>query len=283
MGACRTAGFARVRQHNAQSLTISFDVDQIWTISDTHAKASRVCALAASMARPHFTMLAATAIVCLDAYLPPTSSPPAVAANVAIASCRRSVSPCCSAVPSLRLLGMQNDHLQAGNAIGAWSFTLPSARALASRTTAPMAKASSAGERGLAAALAYATISAAWYLLGMCAYLASSTPPPASPLAAPLSRARRRLATAWIVTCAASQVTTPWRAAAAVGLSPFLNRVLLRRRASANSSSTGDGSFRATLLPALAYGAVLAATFSAGVAALGAREVALSLASGGSR
>ena len=50
-------------------------MDQIWTISDTHAKASRVCALAASMARPHFTMhsraipllllLAALPIVCL--------------------------------------------------------------------------------------------------------------------------------------------------------------------------------------------------------------------------
>ena len=71
-------------------------------------------------------------------------------------------------------------------------------------------------ESALAVFLSYSTISAGWYLIGMAIALAgpmSSIPLPGA--ASGVRLAAARLAGAWAMTFAASQVTTPWRGAGA--------------------------------------------------------------------
>jgi hypothetical protein len=118
-------------------------------------------------------------------------------------------------------------------------------------------------ERGFAAALAYGTVSAVWYLVGMALYLCSTTAATASTLN-PLPRVLSRLAQAWVVTFAASQVTTPWRAAGALALSPVLTRFLQPR-----SPRTGR---LHRLLPLALYAVGLAMLFFGGLSLLGVRE-----------
>lgn len=146
----------------------------------------------------------------------------------------------------------------------------------ASRPPAATFKAAVSLETGLSAALAYATISAVWYVAGMAIYLcttAAGALPPAAAAATvpqPLRHVIRRLSTAWVVTFAASQVTTLWRGAGALALSPLLGRII--RGTSATGSRAG------VLLRAALYAVVIASAFAGGVGALGARElVALNL------
>lgn len=84
------------------------------------------------------------------------------------------------------------------------------------------------GERGAALALSYTTISVVWYLCGMSLIILGFGSGGSSAAAGTSSTARnaviRKLAAAWAATFAASQVTTPWRAAGAVAISPFIDR-----------------------------------------------------------
>ena len=132
--------------------------------------------------------------------------------------------------------------------------------------------------RSVVLALSYSTISAAWYLGGMTMFLfgaTSSVPFISAPIGChPLRLACTRLSTAWVVTFAASQITTPWRAAGAVGFAPAINRILVTLCRGDRSRMTPRG----VILPALAYVFLLAAVFSGGIAALGAREMALAAA-----
>lgn len=117
------------------------------------------------------------------------------------------------------------------------------------------------GERSVALALAYSTISAAWYLVGMVMVLTGSS------AALGGSSVLRRLALAWGLTFAASQVSTPWRAAGAVALSPLVLRVLngIQQRVVDRLRLRLPPSAMA-LLPALLYALALAAACGAGVA-----------------
>mmetsp|Transcript_4103 Transcript_4103/g.6703 ORF Transcript_4103/g.6703 Transcript_4103/m.6703 type:complete len:111 (-) Transcript_4103:94-426(-) len=79
-----------------------------------------------------------------------------------------------------------------------------------------------------------------------------------------------RLTRAWVLTFAASQVTAPWRAAGAVALTPFVNRLLRFYKA----RLAFMGLKRAWMPPAL-YAASLAVGFGSALFCLGARELAL--------
>ena len=121
---------------------------------------------------------------------------------------------------------------------------------------------------GLAAGLAYTTISAAWYGVGLVLVLARPSAAPTAALS-PAARAMRRVGRAWVVTFAASQVTTPWRAAGAAALSPVVDSALRRIR-----DALG---VKTKLVPAIIYAAVVICAFGAGVASLIARELVLHL------
>ena len=124
-------------------------------------------------------------------------------------------------------------------------------------------------ERGLAAALAYASVSAVWYLAGMSLYLFSSSSTISAAPSQPLRRVIARLSTAWVLTFAASQVTTPWRAAGAVFISPWFMRALRR------PSPFDKAGRRGFLLRSAVCAMTIVSFFAAGMAALGARELAL--------
>ena len=119
---------------------------------------------------------------------------------------------------------------------------------------------------GLAAGLAYTTISAAWYSVGLVLVLVRPAGTPATALS-PATRAMRRVVRAWVVTFAASQVTTPWRAAGAAALSPLVDSTLRRMR-----DAMG---FESKLIPAMIYAAAVICAFGTGVASLIARELVL--------
>ena len=110
------------------------------------------------------------------------------------------------------------------------------------------------------------TISLFWYLGGMA--LALTTGPIASLARGPIAK----LAAAWAFTFAASQVTTPWRGAAAVALTPVVRRSLstVRTRLSLNDTNI--------LLPAGLYMGSLALVFLSGLGLLGARELGATIA-----
>jgi len=133
--------------------------------------------------------------------------------------------------------------------------------------------------RSVVLALSYTTISAAWYLCGMTLFLCGTSPNGGASAHGPVRRVATRLSVAWVTTFAASQVTTPWRAAGAIALSPFLSRVLgvIMRRLPGVSRDASAGA-RTMLLPAVAYSVLLAVAFGAGVAVLGAREMAFASA-----
>lgn len=117
------------------------------------------------------------------------------------------------------------------------------------------------GDRGVVLFLAYATISAIWYSVGMVVVLTGRTALNSSGAAQPsgrVARVIRRLAVAWALTFSASQLTTPWRAAGAVALSPAVERIIRGPRQK---------------LRAAVYFAVLALAFGSGLLALGLREL----------
>ena len=119
-----------------------------------------------------------------------------------------------------------------------------------------------AGERGAALALSYTTISVLWYLCGMALVLVGIRPAAAAASAGGSSRGVivRRMAGAWAATFAASQVTTPWRAGAAVALSPLIDRLIAGAKARLG--------LRGVLLPAAIFGLALVAIFGASLASL---------------
>jgi hypothetical protein len=119
-----------------------------------------------------------------------------------------------------------------------------------------------AGERGAALALSYTTISVLWYLCGMALVLVGIRPAAAAASAGGSSRGVivRRMAGAWAATFAASQVTTPWRAGAAVALSPLIDRLIAGAKARLG--------LRGVLLPAAIFGLARVAIFGAGLASL---------------
>jgi hypothetical protein len=119
-----------------------------------------------------------------------------------------------------------------------------------------------AGERGVALALSYTTISVLWYLCGMALVLVGIRPAAAAASSGGSSRGVivRRMAGAWAATFAASQVTTPWRAGAAVALSPLIDRLIAGAKARLG--------LRGVLLPAAIFGLALVAIFGAGLASL---------------
>ena len=126
---------------------------------------------------------------------------------------------------------------------------------------------------GVAGAVAYACVSTAWYSAGVSLALRGLPPPAARPELAStppgglLRLALGRVAKAYALAFAASQLSTPWRAAAAAALVPFVSLFLSRTRRLLGASS---------LLPAalLALAAAVG-LFTAGMAALTAREGAL--------
>ena len=124
-----------------------------------------------------------------------------------------------------------------------------------------------AGEPGIAALLAYSSISAVWYLAGVTVCMWR----PAT-IGGGLRQVIRRLSMAWVMTFAASQVTTPWRAAGAVALTPLYTRLLatVRRRLR----------LRSVWFPAGACFVLIATTFCLGMALLGARDLSISLIAG---
>lgn len=119
-------------------------------------------------------------------------------------------------------------------------------------------------ERGIAAALAYSSISAIWYLAGMTLYLLSTAPAPASAMLRPIRAVAQRMGTAWVITFAASQVSTPWRGAGALALTPFYARLLR-----GNSSSARVRIYRAVLCVMVVVG-----VFGTGLTLLSVRELA---------
>ena len=121
-------------------------------------------------------------------------------------------------------------------------------------------------ESAVSVFLSYSTISLFWYLGGMA--LALTTGPIASLARGPIAK----LAAAWAFTFAASQVTTPWRGAAAVALTPVVRRSLstVRTRLSLNDTNI--------LLPAGLYMGSLALVFLSGLGLLGARELGATIA-----
>ena len=125
---------------------------------------------------------------------------------------------------------------------------------------------------GVAGAVAYTCVSTAWYSAGVALALRGLPPPAARPELASkppggLLLALGRVAKAYALAFAASQLSTPWRAAAAAALVPFVSLFLSRTRRLLGASS---------LLPAalLALAAAVG-LFTAAMAALIAREVAL--------
>ncbi|EOD38646.1 hypothetical protein EMIHUDRAFT_224443 [Emiliania huxleyi CCMP1516] len=126
---------------------------------------------------------------------------------------------------------------------------------------------------GVAGAVAYTCVSTAWYSAGVALALRGLPPPAARPELAStppgglLRLALGRVAKAYALAFAASQLSTPWRAAAAAALVPFVSLFLSRTRRLLGASS---------LLPAalLALAAAVG-LFTAAMAALIAREVAL--------
>ena len=118
-----------------------------------------------------------------------------------------------------------------------------------------------ATERGVSVALAYTTISVLWYLSGMALVLLGIRP---SAAAGSGSATRgivvRKLAAAWAATFAASQVTTPWRAGAAVALSPLIDSLVVGAKKRLR--------LRGVLLPAAVFGCVLVAVFGLGLVCL---------------
>ena len=130
-------------------------------------------------------------------------------------------------------------------------------------------------ESALAVFLSYSTISAGWYLVGMAIVLAgpmSSIPIPRAASGVRLASGRSvwrlaaaRLAGAWAMTFAASQVTTPWRGAGAVALTPAVRRVLGATRRALRVSGV--------VIPAALYMGSLALVFVSGLGLLGAREL----------
>ena len=106
--------------------------------------------------------------------------------------------------------------------------------------------------------------------MGMLLSLLAMPNPAASEAVGATRQVIARLSKAWVLTFAASQVTTPWRAAGAVALTPGVNRLLRfykRRLAGMNLTS-------AWLPPAL-YAISLAVGFGSAVFCIGARELAL--------
>lgn len=117
------------------------------------------------------------------------------------------------------------------------------------------------GERGIALALSYTTISVLWYLCGMTLVLTAATSVGTMQQGAATRKVvLQKLAGAWAATFAASQVTTPWRAAGAITISPLIDRLLRRTR-----DRLG---VRGVLLPAALCATSLIALFAAGVGGL---------------
>ena len=130
-------------------------------------------------------------------------------------------------------------------------------------------------KRGVEVALAYSTISAGWYATGMVITLLAMPNLTAASVAASAGmgatrRAVTRLSKAWVLTFAASQVTTPWRAAGAVAFTPVVNRLLrwLKMR-------LAEIGLKAAWMPPLLYAASLAWVFGCALFAMAARELAL--------
>mmetsp|Transcript_67416 Transcript_67416/g.185887 ORF Transcript_67416/g.185887 Transcript_67416/m.185887 type:complete len:214 (-) Transcript_67416:1441-2082(-) len=130
-------------------------------------------------------------------------------------------------------------------------------------------------KRGVEVALAYSTISAGWYTIGMVITLLAMPNLTAASVAASAGmgatrRAVTRLSKAWVLTFAASQVTTPWRAAGAVAFTPVVNRLLrwLKTR-------LAEVGLKAAWMPPLLYAASLAWVFGCALFAMAARELAL--------
>lgn len=123
-------------------------------------------------------------------------------------------------------------------------------------------------ESAAAVFLAYSTISAMWYLIGMTIALNAPISNPITSTS-PAKRVAARLAGAWAITFAASQVTTPWRGAGAVALTPAVRRILGRVRAALRVGGL--------LLPAALYMALLAVVFASGLGVLAARELGLAM------
>ena len=93
--------------------------------------------------------------------------------------------------------------------------------------------------------------------------------PPATAMeAAPVRQALGRVAKAYAITFAASQLSAPWRAATAAAMLPLVARILYAVR-------TRLGLGGASLVPAALLFAAAAATFAAVMAALLARELTL--------
>ena len=130
-------------------------------------------------------------------------------------------------------------------------------------------------KRGVEVALAYSTISAGWYAVGMVITLLAMPNPTAASVAAAAGmgatrRAVTRLSKAWVLTFAASQVTTPWRAAGAVAFTPVVNRLLrwLKTR-------LADVGLKAAWMPPVLYAISLAWVFGCALFAMAAKELTL--------
>ena len=122
-------------------------------------------------------------------------------------------------------------------------------------------------QQGIAGVVAYTCVSTGWYAVGVSLCL-FGLPRAATMEAAPVRQALGRVAKAYAVTFAASQITAPWRAATAAALLPLVARILFAVR-------TQLGLSGASLVPAVLLFVVAAATFAAVMAALLARELAL--------
>jgi hypothetical protein len=128
-------------------------------------------------------------------------------------------------------------------------------------------------QQGVAGVVAYTCVSAVWYAVGvtLCLFGLPRAAAAAAAVVTPrqlLRQAAGRVARAYAITFAASQLSAPWRAATAAALLPVVARALGVMRA-----KLGLGA--ASLLPAALLFLAAAAAFGAVMAALVGREMAL--------
>lgn len=138
-------------------------------------------------------------------------------------------------------------------------------RALYLSSNQPNSAAESLTKGSIAFGLAYTTISAVWYGIGLFLVLSSPVSKNNAANVTPLTRAIRRVGQAWLLTFAASQVTTPWRVAGAAAMSPLVD-ITLRKL----NDFFGN---RSRLLPPIIYATSVMVFFCLAIAALVAREL----------
>ena len=122
-------------------------------------------------------------------------------------------------------------------------------------------------QKGVAGVVAYTCVSTGWYAVGVSLCL-FGLPPATAVEPAPVRQALGRVAKAYAITFAASQLSAPWRAATAAAMLPLVARILYVLRSRLGLGAT-------SLVPASLLFVAAAATFASVMAALLARELAL--------